>query len=133
MVRAVTGTVGANELQDFDITWLWEYYQSDERDQMDTALGNKAAWEIPDEVQAGLYIVVVENSEPNDPHNPGPENPDLGDPDSSDPNNPDTDKPYTYPEVPQTGDSSRFEIPLILMLVSGMLFLLLMLERRKEK
>lgn len=115
VVRAVTGTVGANEIQDFDIAWLWEYYESDERDQMDTALGNKAAWATPDEVQAGFYIVVVEDS------------------DAGDPDNPDPDEPYVYPKVPQTGDSRNSGVYLILMVVSGILLLLLMLERRKEK
>lgn len=131
VISAVTGTVGPNELQDFDITWLWEYYESDERDQIDTALGNRAAWEIADEVQAGLYIVVVEDSgEPNDPD---PDNPDTENPDSGDPNNPDSDDSYTYPEIPQTGDSSNFGIYLVLMLVSGVLIFLLMVERRKEE
>lgn len=122
VVRAVTGTVGANEIQDFDIAWLWEYYESDERDQMDTALGNKAAWATPDEVQAGLYIVAVEDSHP-----------DAENPDADDPDRPDPDDPYTYPEAPQTGDSSNFALYLFLMLVGGVLLLLLLLERRKEK
>ena len=111
-----------NEIQDFDIAWLWEYYESDERDQMDTALGNKAAWATPDEVQAGLYIVAVEDSYP-----------DAENPDADDPDRPDPDDPYTYPEVPQTGDSSNFALYLFLMLVGGVLLLLLLLERRKEK
>lgn len=122
VVRAVTGTVGANEIQDFDIAWLWEYYESDERDEIDTALGNKAAWATPDEVQAGLYIVAVEDSHP-----------DAENPDSDDPDRPDPDDPYTYPEVPQTGDPSNFTLYLFLMLVGGVLLLLLLLERRKEK
>ncbi|MGI5906948.1 MAG: hypothetical protein ACOX85_12005 [Candidatus Pararuminococcus gallinarum] len=115
VIRAVTGTVGANELQDFDITWLWQYYESDERDQIDTALGNKAAWEIPDEIQAGLYIIVVEDSGLGDPYTP------------------DHDDLYTNPETHQTGDSNNFISYLILMLISGMLFLLLLLERRNGK
>lgn len=115
VLRAVTGTVGANGLQDFDIAWLWEYYQSDERDQVDTALGNTAAWEIPDEVQAGLYIVVVEG--------PGPDDASPDDPDD----------PYTYPVVPKTGDSRHLGPYLILMAISGALLLLLALDRRKGK
>ncbi len=64
VVRAVTGTVAARQVQDFDICWQWEYYQSDARDVQDTALGNRAAWATADEVMAGLYIVVVEDNEP---------------------------------------------------------------------
>lgn len=112
VVRAVTGTVEANEMQDFDITWLWEYYQSDVRDQMDTFLGNTAAWEIPDEIHAGLYIVVEEDSDPDD-YDPG--------------------DPYTYPQVPKTGDFSHMRFCLILMVISAFRFLLIMLDSRKEK
>ena len=141
VVRAVTGTVEADELQDFDITWLWAYYESDERDQIDTALGNKAAWAVPDEVQAGLYIVVVEDSDPVAPENPDPENPTPGAPEGPGseiltPDGQDGSDPgdgYTYPEVPQTGDSSNAALFLVLILVSGALLLLLLLERRKDK
>lgn len=125
VVRAVTGTVEANEIQDFDITWLWAYYESDARDVVDTTLGNKAAWETADDVMAGLYIVVDEGADPNPDPDPDP---DL-DPDDAD----DPDDPYTYPDVPQTGDSSNIMLYLMLMAVSGILLLLLLLERRKEK
>ena len=59
VVRAVTGTVAGGQLQDFDISWSWSYYENDQRDQVDTALGNRAAWQEADRVTAGLYIVVV--------------------------------------------------------------------------
>lgn len=61
VVRAVTGTVRGGEIQDFDIQWNWAYSVSPERDDIDTALGNKAAWQQPDTVTAGLYIVVEED------------------------------------------------------------------------
>lgn len=115
VVRAVTGTVGANELQDFDITWLWEYYQSDERDQMDTALGNKAAWDTADDVTVGLYIVVEDDYSSSDPFSSTP------------------DDPYTYPQVPKTGDSSHLGSYLILMTISSALLILFILDSRKEK
>ena len=108
VVRAVTGTVEGGKIQDFDISWLWEYYESDQRDTVDTALGNKAAWATADEVMAGLYIVVAEN------------------PDSP-------DDPYTYPQVPKTGDSSNTMLYFALMILSGVLLFLLVLERRREK
>lgn len=116
VVRAVTGTVEGGQIQDFDISWQWTYYESESRDEVDTALGNKAAWATADEVQAGLYIVVAENSDPSDPE----------DPDSP-------DDPYTYPQVPKTGDSSNVTLYFVLMVVSGILLLIGLLERRKEK
>ena len=103
VVRAVTGTVGANERQDFDITWQWEYYESDERDQMDTALGNKAAWATADEVKAGIYIVVAQ------------------------------DDSYTSPEIPGTGDHHPVLLVFALMAMSITLLLILVLERRKGR
>lgn len=162
VVRAVTGSVKSGQIQDFDITWLWEYYESSERDMADTALGNKAAWYAPDDVTAGLYIVVEEarpgggssgdsddgddsddSSDSNDSYNPG----DFGDSDSSyhsnTPDNPidlvdinfpyNTDYHYTYPDIPQTGDSGNLMRYLVLMAISGVLLLLLLMEQRKEK
>lgn len=121
VTRAVTGTVNAGEIQDFDIAWQWEYYESSQRDVMDTELGNRAAWSLADEVTAGVYIVVVENSSPGDS-----ENPDFDEPDAP-------DDSYIRPQVPKTGDSGNAEIYFVLMLVSGVLLLLLLLEGRKEK
>lgn len=115
VVRAVTGTVEANELQDFDITWLWEYYQSDERDQLDTALGNKAAWDTADDVTVGLYLVVEDNYSLTDSSSGG------------------SDDSYTYPETPKTGDSSHLGFYLLLMAISGVLLILFILDSRKEK
>ncbi len=88
---------------------------------LDTALGNKAAWSSADEVTAGLYIVVVEESDSNEP-----ESPDNDDPDSS-------DDPYIHPQIPKTGDSSNVELCLVLMVISGVLLLMILLERRKER
>lgn len=173
VVRAVTGTVAGGQLQDFDISWSWSYYESDQRDQVDTALGNRAAWQEADRVTAGLYIV-VEEDEPDDPDpqtdppdpadspgTPGPTD-SPGTPGETDPpgptDSPDTphetetpppadtpngspipeprDKPggsYTIPGVPKTGDNSHVVMYLVLMAVSGMVLLLLVLDRRREK
>lgn len=154
VVSAVTGTVDADALQDFDITWQWAYYESDARDQTDTALGNKAAWASADEVLAGLYIVVEEDTTPinphtpdnNDPDTPLPDDPEPSDPDTPAPNDPTTPKtndpnpdtpttntPYTYPHAPETGDTSHLTLYLMLMGISGGLMLLLLLERRKDR
>ena len=129
VVAAVTGEVGAGGLQDFRVTWRWAYYEDDARDQADTRLGNKAAEAQADQVTAGLYIVVVEDSfhGHNDPDDPG----DPDDPHS--PGGSGGDKQYLSPYVPDTGDSSRIFAYLVLMAVSGVLMLLLLLERRKEE
>lgn len=115
VVRAVTGTVEANELQDFDIAWLWEYYQSGERDQLDIALGNKAAWDMADDVTVGLYLVVEDDYSPSDSSSGA------------------QDDTYTYPEAPKTGDSSHLGFYLILMAISGILLILFILDSRREK
>ena len=156
VVRAVTGTVDGGQIQDFDIHWQWNYYDSDQRDQVDTALGNEAAWVEADEVTAGLYIVVMEDEDPGDPdpedpdpENPDPENPDPenSDPENPDPENPDPenpdpedpgdpgepDQPYIPPEVPKTGDNSHPTLYLTLMAISGVVLVLLLWDRRQEK
>lgn len=128
VVRAVTGTVGGGQIQDFGVTWRWNYYDSDERDVVDTQLGDKAAFERADEVTAGLYIVVEDEG-------PTPVYPDWGDPDAGDENgNQDGDWPiYITPEAPKTGDSSHIGTYFVLMALSLLVLILLVLERRRER
>ena len=59
VLRAVTGTVKGDEVQDFDILWQWEYETSEEQNETDTFLGDK---DHADEVTAGLYVVVEDNN-----------------------------------------------------------------------
>lgn len=68
ILNAVTGTVGSKEIQDFDINWYWIFYESDEQDIVDTWLGNKAAWEDPDDVILGFHIVVEGETPVPPPH-----------------------------------------------------------------
>lgn len=106
VVRAVTGTLDAGTLQDFDITWAWAYHEDDARDVQDTALGDRAAFAKADEVTAGLYIVV--------------ENEGGG------------SEPYILAQIPQTGDTGNLGLYIVLLAASGVLLLLLVLERRKK-
>lgn len=67
VLRAVSGSVRAFGLQDFDISWLWNYYAGDAQDRTDTALGNAAAHGpltlgTADNITVGLYIVVEDNN-----------------------------------------------------------------------
>ena len=104
MVRAVTGTVAGDQIQDFDLSWYWTFYENDARDTVDTALGDKAAFFTADEVTAGLYIVVEEDNDPvdpGDPDDPGePEDP--GDPDG--PGDPDDPSDPSDPDDPDDPD-----------------------------
>lgn len=106
VVRAVTGTLDAGALQDFDIQWGWRYYEDAARDQMDTALGNKAAFAQADEVIAGVYIVVEDEASGS--------------------------TSYILPRIPQTGDGSNPALYVVLLAASGVLLLLLLLEGRKK-
>lgn len=66
VVRAVGGKLDAKKLQDFDINWFWNFEDGanvDERDRVDTYLGNKAANEKADEATLGFYLVVYDDSE----------------------------------------------------------------------
>lgn len=111
VVRAVTGTVAAGTVQDFDITWGWTYYEDDTRDKLDAALGNTAAFAEADKVTAGLYIVVED------------EGSGSGDGPGS----------YIEPGLPQTGDDSSLVLYVTLLLISGILMVLLWRERRKGR
>jgi hypothetical protein len=79
--------------------------------------------------------------DPDDPQNPDdPSQPDIPNiPDN--PNQPDTpeisddkDKPNViHPEIPQTGDDRLFGMYITLMIISGIVLLLLIIEKRLEK
>lgn len=117
VIRAVRGELSGGQSADFRLDWLWEYYESDARDVLDTALGDKAASDTPDDVTAGIYIVVEEEQpdppvptpDPTPVHSEPPDKPDK--PAETDaPDGPgdtdDTDGGYIRPEVPKTGDES---------------------------
>ncbi len=96
VITAVKGSVGGNQIQDFDVAWDWCFYEDDVHDSIDTALGNK---ESLDKVTVGLYIQVED------------------------------DNAYIPPD---TGDSTPFGTYLILMLISGAVLAVLLMERKRE-
>lgn len=60
VIRAVTGTVEAGRIQDFDIRWLWRFDDGAAQDQADTALGDGAAEGHAARVTLGFYLVAEE-------------------------------------------------------------------------
>ena len=58
VLRAVNGTLSADQIQDFDISWLWQFETREEQNQIDTVLGNK---DELDNITVGMYIVVEDN------------------------------------------------------------------------
>ncbi len=61
VIRAVTGTVNGNQIQDFDIDWEWPFEISTEKDIVDTEFGNQV---VLDRITVGLYIVIEDENEP---------------------------------------------------------------------
>lgn len=103
VIRSVSGKVGSGEIQDFDINWLWEYYEDDAQDIIDTLLGDKAAYEEANDVTVGLYIVVEDNNE------------------------------YINPEPPQTGDAGVGMYIVLMIISGSMLILLTVTRRKEKK
>ncbi len=67
VLRAVTGTLKGRQVQDFDVDWQWEYYVNNDRDIIDTYLGNR---DPLDDMTVGLYIVVEDGNSYVQPDNP---------------------------------------------------------------
>ncbi|MBR4971464.1 MAG: hypothetical protein IKY59_00670 [Oscillospiraceae bacterium] len=67
VVRAVSGELPADQIQDFDISWVWEYSSSEEQDRIDSILGSA---EKAEQITVGLYIVVEDQGEHIDPTPP---------------------------------------------------------------
>lgn len=92
----VTGWVGGRAIQDIDVNWQWDYFDSETQDIIDTMLGSQ---DTMDDITVGLYIVVEDSND------------------------------YS---IPKTADSG-IGMYLVLMAISGLLLILLLLERRKEQ
>lgn len=58
VLRSVTGTLPADQIQDFDIAWLWQFETDEEQDRIDTILGNR---DELDNITVGVYIVVEDD------------------------------------------------------------------------
>jgi len=119
VVRAVTGTLGGNQIQDFDINWLWSYYDDEAQDIVDTYLGDEAAFCNEEKVTVGFYITVEDGnnyiSEDDNDHI------------AEDGND------YIVPTVPKTGDDSMLGLYFTLMGISGLMLILLLVSRRREE
>lgn len=59
VIRAVTGNVKGGQIQDFDIHWIWDFYNNEQQDQTDTDFGNEAE----DDITIGFYLLVEDNNE----------------------------------------------------------------------
>jgi hypothetical protein len=59
VIRAVSGTVSPEEIVDFEILWRWDFYESDEQDKIDTALGSE---DPSDGVIVGLNLTVDDDN-----------------------------------------------------------------------
>lgn len=133
VIRAVTGTLGGGAAQNFRLDWVWEYYESDARDELDTALGDEAAFDTPDDVTAGIYIVVEDTYEPGVPSTPGEtEAPETTD-DPGGEDDDDSGGEWIDPEVPQTGDDSNPWVYLALITLGAAGLALLMFGKRRDE
>ena len=104
VIRAVSGSVVANGMQDFDINWFWSFEDEtdiDARDRIDTYLSNKAADGSADDATLGFYLVVHDGGE-------------IG-------------------PTPVTGDRSMLGGYIVLMVISGGMTVLLALTRKRRK
>ena len=103
VIRAVAGKIGSREIQDFDVNWLWNYYEDEAQDVLDTLLGDKAAYGKADDMTVGLYIVVEDNNE------------------------------SITPDVPQTGDTGTGMYVALMVVSGLALILLVVTRRREKK
>lgn len=102
VIRTVGGTLGANQMQDFDVNWFWAFEDENDtktRDEIDTYLGNKAADGNADETTLGFYLVVHDGGD--------------------------------YVPSPKTGDNTMLGGYVVLMIVSGSMTVVLALTRKR--
>ena len=103
VVRAVNGTLSGNMFQDFSIHWLWTLEGNEAQDEVDTALGDQAAFGETEDITVGFYIVLED------------------------------DNTHITPEPPKTGDDAKIGRYVALMCVSGIMLFILLVSRRKRE
>lgn len=106
VIRVVEGKVASQSMQDFDIGWIWNFEDaenSEARDLLDTAFGNKSADGAPDSITVGFYIVVTDGGV------------------------------HVTPEAPKTGDTAAVLGYGLCFVLSVIVLLLLIFDRRKAK
>lgn len=59
VIQAVTGKLEGSHIVDFDLSWKWEFDESEEQNAIDNILGTKAE---PDMVTVGLYIMIEDDN-----------------------------------------------------------------------
>lgn len=67
VIRAVTGELQADRIQDLEISWQWTLGEGEEQNAADTLLGNA---ENDDQVTVGVYIVVEDGGQVIEPDPP---------------------------------------------------------------
>ena len=112
VIRAVKGTMYGDTIQDFDISWLWRFEVNDEQNIKDTWFGDQGDL---DDITVGLYIVVEDTNH------------------YADKEEQEENSNYINPDIPHTGDDSPIGMYLALMLISMIVLILLIVDRRREK
>lgn len=103
IIQSVEGEIKPGETEEFEISWKWDFSTSDIQDAIDTELGNKAAFENPDEIVVGFRIIAEENN-----------------------------NSYIVPTGPKTGDTTEIGGYIVLMAISLFILILILIEKDKE-
>ena len=59
IIRAVSGKLSSEEVVNFELFWRWDYYESDDRDVIDTDLGSK---DLQDNIVLGMHLTVEDDN-----------------------------------------------------------------------
>ncbi len=97
-IRCVSGSLQADQIADFDISWLWSYEVGDDQDLIDVNFGNRSANGIADDITVGFYLVVEDDGT----------------------------------VIPPTADLTPVTLYMVLLFVSGAVFVLLLVYRKRE-
>ena len=103
IIHSVEGEIKPGESEEFEISWDWDYSSSELQDMIDTELGDKAAFENPDEIVVGFRIVAEEELDS-----------------------------YIVPTGPKTGDTTEMGGYIVLMAISLFVLILILIEKDKE-
>lgn len=103
LTKAIAGTISSQNVQDFDIEFIWKFEENEESDLNDTELGNLAAQLKANRVNVGFYVVVEDEGE------------------------------IISPDIPQTKDNIKITVYTCFIVLSGLTLVILLIFGRRNK
>lgn len=103
IIKSYEGTLAPGTIEDFDISWIWEFTEDELQDITDTELADISAIDESKDITVGIYVTVEDNNS------------------------------YVTPRPPKTGDNQKFASYITFLCISAFILLIIISRRISDK